>query len=95
MSTRTTQTTVTFRRPFTISGVDGMQPAGRYAIETDEELLQGISFPAYRRVQTLIHLHAAPGQSGISQTVMVDPEELDAALARDALAVRLPLGGGR
>jgi hypothetical protein len=58
-------------------------PAGTYSVETDEELLEGISFPAYRRILTLIHLHAKPGHPGLTQTLTVDPNELDAALKRD------------
>jgi hypothetical protein len=37
--------TVTFRRPFTVTGVDEVQPAGTYMVETDEELLEDLSFP--------------------------------------------------
>jgi len=31
--------------------VDEVQPAGTYTVETDEELLQTSSLPAYRRSQ--------------------------------------------
>jgi len=52
MTTRTTKSTVTFTRPFSLSGFDGEQPAGSYSVETDEEMLDGVSFPAYRRLAT-------------------------------------------
>jgi hypothetical protein len=80
---RTRHKTVTFQRPFCLSGYDGALPAGTYGVETDEELLEGISFAAYRRILTLIHLHPQPGRPGLSQTMAIDPNELDAALARD------------
>jgi hypothetical protein len=83
MTTRTRKKTVTFRRPFVLGGFDEQLPAGAYRVETDEELLEGISFAAYRRVLTLIHLHAKPGQQGLTQTLTIDPNELDAALERD------------
>jgi hypothetical protein len=83
MTIRTTKKTVTFRRLFVLGGFDEVLPAGTYSVETDEELLEGISFPAYRRILTLIHLHAKPGHPGLTQTLTVDPNELDAALKRD------------
>ena len=49
MTVRTTSRTVTFMHPFNLSGVDEVQPAGTYTVETDEELLQTLSVPAYRR----------------------------------------------
>ena len=51
---RTTTTTVTFRRPFSLPGADRMVPAGDYRVVTDEELIEGLSFPAYHRVSTAI-----------------------------------------
>ena len=90
MTIRTSKKTVTFKRPFILGGFDEVLPAGAYDVETDEELLEGISFPAYRRTLTLIHLHAKPRHPGLTQTLTIDPNELDAALARDqALAETL------
>jgi hypothetical protein len=83
MTIRTSEKTVTFRRPFVLGEFDEVLPAGAYRVETDEELLEGISFPAYRRILTLIHLHAKPGHPGRTQTMTIDPNELDAALKRD------------
>lgn len=81
MTTRTKQSKVTFRRPFLLASFGMELPAGTYSVETDEELLEGISFPVYRRIATLIHVHAP---AGLTQTLTVDPKELDTALARDA-----------
>lgn len=83
MTIRTIKKTVTFRRPFVLGGFDELLPAGAYSVETDEELLEGISFPAYRRILTLIHLHAKPGHPGLTQTLTINPNELDAAIKRD------------
>jgi hypothetical protein len=83
MTIRTTQTRVTFTRPFVLSELEGEQPAGVYDIETDEERLEGLSFSAYRRVQTLIHLHPKTGNPSLIQTMRIDPEALAAALQRD------------
>lgn len=83
MTTRTTEATVTFRRPFTLDALDGVQPAGTYRVETDEELLPGLSFDAFQRVATMLHLPAMSAPGGRRQVVTVDPAELAAALAAD------------
>lgn len=86
MTSRTTTRTISFTRPFLLKGVEGEQPAGTYDVEIDEELLPGVSFPVYRRVEARITLpFDAMGASG-HQTVPVPLEELEAALALDAAA---------
>jgi len=91
MTIRTTKNTVTFNKPFILGGLDEVLPAGAYNVETDEELLEGISFPAYRRILTLIQLHASPGRPGVTQTLTIDPNELDAALKRDRESAEMPV----
>ena len=90
MTIRTTKKTVSFRRSYVLGGFDEELPAGDYIVETDEELLEGISFPAYRRVLTLIHLPAKPGQPGVKRTWTIDPNELDAAVMRDRALAETP-----
>ncbi len=94
MAIRTSKKTVTFRRPFVLGGFDEVLPAGAYRVETDEELLEGISFPAYRRILSLIHLRPEPGHPGLVQTLTIDPNELDAALKRDQAPADIPVGRG-
>lgn len=81
MSTRTSSRTVTFKRPFALSGTEAL-PAGTYTVETEEEQLD-VSFPAYRRTATSMFV---PGASGgpARQMLTVDPLELAAALEKDA-----------
>ena len=86
MTTRTTSETVTFLHPFLLSGADEVQTAGRYVVETDEILIQALSFPAYRRLSTFIHLAGRPNSSELARVVQIDPAELAAALATDAQA---------
>ncbi len=88
MTTRTTRKTVTFARPFSLKGIEGTQPAGAYDVDTDEELIDDLSFLAYRRVATMIHLRT----DGATQIYRVDPVELDARLLRDAGATVIPAG---
>jgi len=83
MTMRTREETVVFRRPFVIAGLEEELPAGAYRVETDEELLEGLSFEAYRRVSSLIRLPPVAGGAGRERSALVVPQELDAALARD------------
>jgi hypothetical protein len=84
MTVRTTSRMVTFTHPFNLSGVDEVQPAGTYTVETDEELLQALSVPAYRRISTLMRLPARPTSPMLTQIVEITTVELAAVLARDA-----------
>ncbi len=46
---RTKNSTVMFHHPFSLSGLTGEQPAGRYAISTDEEEIIGMNSMGWRR----------------------------------------------
>lgn len=89
-ATRTIRTTVHFRRPFVLAGVDGEQPPGTYDVETDEELQAALSFPVYRRVETRICLPWRTMGAAGKQVVTVDPQALARALARDSEATAAP-----
>jgi hypothetical protein len=84
---RTTRKTVTFSNPFSLEGVGRMLPAGSYEVITDEELIEGLSFPVYRRVATMM---LVPGQSRQASVEMLslDPHDLAAAIDRDPLPVK-------
>jgi hypothetical protein len=84
MTRSTTSKTVTFAKPFRLSEFDDLFPAGRYSIETDEELLDGISFPVYVRRATMMQLIANPRRPGITEHAVIDPLELEEALEADA-----------
>lgn len=90
MPVRTSDIVVTFARPFVLKGFDMLLGPGDYRVETDDELLGGVSFPAYRRLSTLFHLDNIPGQPGITQTLIIDAKDLDAALLRDSAIVEIP-----
>ena len=63
MTIRSRRETVTFQHPFRIRGVDRLLPAGAYEVITDEEMIEGLSFAAFRRVATMIMVPAAPRSS--------------------------------
>lgn len=91
MERRTHLRTVTFKRPFLLSDLDEVLPAGTYTVETEEERVQGISYAAFRKVSTVLRLPAKSGPAHLTRAMTVDPHDLDAALQRDrASAEALP-----
>jgi hypothetical protein len=87
MTERLEHRTVVFAHSFALKGVDGTFPPGVYAVEVTHEQLDGLSCIAYRRVSTTIALPASSTANISRQLVKIDPEELEAALARDAEAI--------
>ena len=84
MPDRTTHSIAHFAAPFVLGGLEGQLPAGDYDIDHDEELIEGMSRLAWRRVATFIHLPAkAVKNPTTSQLVAIDYLELETALKRD------------
>jgi hypothetical protein len=83
MPMRTTETTVTFRRPFTLPQLEFPQPAGTYRIVTDEEEISGLSIVAFHRIGTMLHLPSLETKGGPEQLVSIDAGELASALTAD------------
>ncbi len=83
MTIRTTRTTVSFGSPFTLQNLDGIQPAGEYVVLIDDELIEGLSRLAYRRVATLFQTPAVSTSQRLTQSFAVSQTELDAALMKD------------
>jgi hypothetical protein len=83
MISRTKRVTLTFKHSFSLKGVDRRLPAGQYEVVSDEELIEELSFPVYRRVSTLIFL--PPHGSSSIEMVNVDPADLAAAQERDQM----------
>lgn len=84
MIARSLRKDVVFNRPFLLKGIDRTLPAGSYRVVTDEELIEGISFPVYRRVATMIFVSAPTYGTSSIEMVTIDPLDLQAALDRDA-----------
>lgn len=94
MTMRTKRTTVIFVRPFLVKDIGRILPAGEYEVLTDEELIEGLSFPVYRRVSTMIIVPAPAPRTSSVEMLTVDPRELQAALDRDAATHEPQAGGG-
>ncbi|HEY4252270.1 MAG TPA: hypothetical protein VGM87_13745 [Roseomonas sp.] len=84
MLVRTRREDIVFGHPFRLEGWTEMQPAGAYIVETEEALIEGLSFAAYRRVATTITRRPTRG-GALIQMIPVEPEALEAALAADAV----------
>jgi hypothetical protein len=88
MGIRTTRKIVKFSNPFSIEGVGRVLPAGNYEVVTDEELIEGLSFPVYRRVATMMLAPTQSTQTPSIEMLSIDPVDLTAALERDTQAVK-------
>jgi hypothetical protein len=84
MTIRTSSKTVSFARPFLLKGIDRVLAAGQYKVITDEELIEELSFPVYRRVATMIFVPADSQNSSSIEMVAIDPRDLQDAQDRDA-----------
>jgi hypothetical protein len=84
MITRTHRKNVFFSQPFRLKSVDRILPPGDYQVVTDEELIEELSFPVYRRVSTMIFVPAQFSPNSSIEMVTVDPLDLQAAQDRDA-----------
>lgn len=87
MVIRTTRKQVTFKAPFSLPELDGLQPAGTYDVEIDEEVIEGNERTVYVRVATLLYIRSL----GSTRTVTIDAGGLEDALGRDA-AIGIPEG---
>lgn len=90
MTTRSTDRLVRFERSFTLANADGCFPPGEYLVQTDEEMIEQLSFPAWRRIATMIHVR----KGGATQVLTIDPRELELVLSRDAEATYLGARSG-
>lgn len=84
MTDRNTEVMVTFKHPFTLTSVGDTLPAGSYRIETEEQEIPGLSFVAFRRTATLLHVPAISMPSSQHRLIRIDPGELEAALEADS-----------
>lgn len=90
MFARTKHRTVHFDKPFWISGISEMVTAGDYIIDEDEELIEGLSWSAYRRVATFITLPATSENKYCARLMPIDPEELEGLIAFDRRNAEAP-----
>ncbi len=88
MTARTKRSTAHFGAPFALRGLDGIQPAGDYDIDEDEDVIAGLSWLAYHRVATFIHVPAKGFNAARRQLVAIDHTELEMALKKDQETIK-------
>ena len=88
MTTRTRRETVHFKHPFRLNGVDRLLPPGAYQVVTDEEMIEGLSFPGFRRIATMILVPGAAPHVSMVEMITINPVDLSDARRTDASASR-------
>lgn len=83
MTNRSADSVVTFRHPFAIGAYGSELPAGAYRLTVEEELIEGLSFAAFRQTSTVLEVPAIGVASAIRQYINVTRDDLDAALHKD------------
>ena len=83
--TRSLRETVVFKHPFRIASIERLLPAGSYEVITDEESMEGLSFPSFRPVATMMMVPAPPRSSSVE---MVTISSIDLADSREPMRWR-------
>lgn len=80
---RTLGRRATFLRPFSLKGLDGVQAAGTYHVETREGRMGFLPFIREACSSTWIRIGRGAGLSGEIQLIKIDPDDLSRALLLD------------
>jgi hypothetical protein len=86
MTTRSRRETIHFKHSFRIRGVDRLLPPGAYEVITDEEMIEGLSFPCFRRVATLMMVPGAAPRQSTMEMISISSVDLSDAQRDDASA---------
>ncbi|MBI5260639.1 MAG: hypothetical protein HY852_02330 [Bradyrhizobium sp.] len=88
MVTRSRRETIHFQHNFLLKGVDRLLPPGAYEVITDEEMIEGLSFPSYRRVATMIVVPGEAPHHSSMEMISISSVALSDAQREDAVATR-------
>jgi hypothetical protein len=86
MTIRSRRETVHFKHPFRIKGIDRLFSPGDYEVITDEEMIEGLSFPVFRRVATMIMVPGAAPRHSSMEMISIGSVDLSNAQRIDASA---------
>jgi hypothetical protein len=86
MTTRSRRETVHFKHPFRIKGIDRLLSPGAYEVVTDEEMIEGLSFPCFRRVATFLMVSGVAPRNSSIEMISISPVDLSDAQRNDASA---------
>src|SRR5439155_3904816 len=82
---RSLRETVVFKHPFRIASIERLLPAGSYEVITNEEAIEGLSFPSFRPVATMMMVPAPPRSSFVE---MVTISSIDLSDSREPMRWR-------
>jgi hypothetical protein len=88
VTTRSRNETLVFDHPFRLKGSDRLLPAGSYEVLTDEEMIEGLSFPCYRRVATMIMVPGEWPHASATEMIATSAIDLSDAQRDDKVASR-------
>ncbi|RTL47745.1 MAG: hypothetical protein EKK40_18875 [Bradyrhizobiaceae bacterium] len=86
MTIRSRREMVTFHRPTQIEGIGRVLAAGTYEVIADDEMIEGLSFPCFRRVATMIMVPGAPPRQNTMEMLPISSVALADAQQRDKAA---------
>ncbi len=89
MLSRTTTSTVTFDHSFVLAGYTDELPAGDYEVIAEDEVLESLSFTAYRRTATHFLIKAHKG-SERTELRPINRFDLELALLQDVASSNKP-----
>ena len=88
MTIRSRNEMLVFDHPFRLKGIDRLLPAGSYEVLTDEEMIEGLSFPCYRRVSTMIMVPGEPPYGHAIEMIATSAIDLSDAQRNDKVTSR-------
>jgi hypothetical protein len=84
MTMRSSTSFVEFKHPFGVPGSREQLPPGRYEVLVEEELLEGLSFAAYKETAAYLMIYGSGHNSGPREMRPISSAYLNMALKRDA-----------
>ena len=84
MTTRTRRETVHYAHPFRIKGIDRLLSPGAYEVVTDEEMIEGLSFPCFRRVATFFMVPGVAPRNSSMEMISISSVDLSDVQRNDA-----------
>ena len=85
MFMRSSKSKVTFLNAFALPDYPDELPSGAYEVIVEEELLQGVSFEAYRRTATYLTVKGRGNQASQTEMFLTTQKDLESALDRDLI----------
>ncbi|WP_460087695.1 hypothetical protein [Roseibium sp. LAB1] len=83
MFVRSTRSIVKFYHPFNLNGDPECLPAGEYEVVVEEELLEGLSFLAYRKTATYLVVVGRGLNAGETAMREISENSLESLIGRD------------